>query len=189
MWGTAMATILMLAFLVVIGPGKDTGTATTAPPPSSSSSATALARGPSSPAPATPGSDSGTSPGATVPTSTPQSTAAAPAAAVSASPATGSKVVAGPADADVSVNQCVVDPNDAHHAVVNGTVVNHDTHTDYYTITVAIQQGSQTVGSAFVTANQVAVGANAPWSARGTVLARVSGNLTCTVTYVSRTSS
>jgi hypothetical protein len=124
-----------------------------------------------------------------MPTSTPPSTAAAPASAVSASPATGSKVVAGPADADVSVNQCVIDPADARHAVVNGTVVNHDTHTDDYTITVAIQEGSQTVGSAFVTDDQVATGANAPWSARGLVSAGVSSNLTCTVTYVSRTSS
>ena len=98
-------------------------------------------------------------------------------------------MVAGPAEADVSVNQCVIDPSDARHAVVNGTVVNHDTHTDDYTITLAIQEGVQTVGSAFVTDDQVAVGANAPWSARGTVSSGVGGNLTCTVTYVSRTSS
>jgi hypothetical protein len=98
-------------------------------------------------------------------------------------------VSAGPPAGDVSVSQCVIDPTDAQHVVVNGTVVNHDTHTDDYTITVAIAEGGQPVGSAFITDDQVGAGANSPWSALGRVTSGAGGDLTCTVSFVQRASS
>jgi hypothetical protein len=108
---------------------------------------------------------------------------------VAASPGTASEVAAGPAGGDVTVSQCVVDPTNPRRAVVNGTVVNHDTHPDDYTITVAIAVGGQTVGSAFVTDDQVAEEATSPWSASGILAAGAGAYLTCTVSYVGRVAS
>ena len=132
-WGTAMATVLILVFLVLIGSGRGNGKPTAAP-----RSGAAPARGPSSPAGRrrrpTRGHHWGRPP-----------TRPRPRRSRLRRPrATGEvESVAGPAEADVSVNECVIDPSDARHAVVNGTVVNHDTHTDDYTITVAIQKGAR----------------------------------------------
>jgi hypothetical protein len=97
-------------------------------------------------------------------------------------------VSASAASADVTVTQCVVDPTDPRRAVVDGTVVNHDTHADDYTMVVAIQEQGSMVGSAFVTDGSVATGATAPWSASGTLSASAAGDLTCQVTSVERTS-
>ncbi len=192
-WGTGLATVAILAVLVVTGPGEGSGTKAAAP--AAASSAVAGRSGSSGVGTLSPGSTKGAPSGAaalptTPPTTTPPAPAAAAgAAAVAASPGTASEVAAGPAGGDVSVSQCVVDPTNPRRAVVNGTVDNHDIHTDDYTITVAIGVGGQTVGSAFVTDDQVAEGATSPWSASGTLTSAANGNLTCIVSFVQRASS
>ena len=176
-WGTGLATVLALVVLVLVGSGGGNGNPTAAP-----RSGAGSARGGSSPAATTPVAASGAAP-------EPAAASAPTAPTPPVGPSNRAESVAGPAEGDVSVSQCVIDPGDARHAVVNGAVINHDTHTDDYTITVAIQQGGQNVGSAFVTDDRVAVGADAPWSALGTVSAGTGNDLTCSVTYVSRASA
>ena len=115
------------------------------------------------------------------------STPATPTAGTSAGGATA--VDAGPPIADVAATQCVIDPTNARYAVVNGTVVNHDTQTDDYTILVYILEGGQTVGSAFVSDSAVAVDATSPWSAMGAVATASGGPLSCQVASVYRVPS
>lgn len=181
-WGTGLATVLMLAILIATGPGH--GRPTTAQR-STSASTRGVGSAVSGALRSTPGAPAG----AAVPMAAPSATSVGVTpASVAASPEAASGVGAGPPVGDVSVSQCVLDPSDAQRAVVNGTVVNHDTHMDDYTFTLTIDQGGQTVGSAVVTDDAVGSGATSPWSALGSVSAVTGAELTCSVTFVSRTS-
>ena len=160
-WGTALATVVALAALIMTGPGGGQTKGSTPP------AASAAPRGSlSPPRRPRPGPDRRHRRQAGRPPDPAHLGHAGHRHALAGNGIRGGGV---PPGGDVSVSQYVIDPNNRRHAVVNGTVVNHDTQTDDYTITVAVQQGAQTVGSAFVTDDQVAVGADSPWSALGTL--------------------
>jgi len=188
-WGGAITLALVLVgVLTVVGSGHGGAPPSAGPPPSRmapdahSTGQKAVA---GSPGTASPGDHPST---VTAPTTEPAGAPApVPPAAHTSAPTTQDSV--GPASADVAVTQCVVDPTDARRAVVNGTVINHDLHSDDYTIIISIQQAGQSVGSAFVADDSVATGATAPWSALGTLSAGVGDDLSCQVTSVQRTSS
>jgi hypothetical protein len=91
--------------------------------------------------------------------------------------------------ADVSISQCEVAPGDTSHVIVNGSIVNHDSQTDDYTIVVSIQDGSGRVGEAFEADDDVAAGETATWSAEGLLTGRPQSPPSCTLTWLHRTAS
>ena len=94
-----------------------------------------------------------------------------------------------PVAADVSISSCQAEPGNRARVIVDGTIVNHDTQTDDYTIIVSIQDGSQSVGEAFDTENAVAAGQSATWSAQGVLGGQTGTGLTCTLAWLHRTAS
>ena len=91
---------------------------------------------------------------------------------------------------DVTITQCQVDPNDSTLADIGGTIVNHDTQTDDYVITVVLLEGSTPVGGP-TTYNENAIppGQTSVWSTSAPIIGGSGSNLTCQFTEVDRTPS
>ena len=94
-----------------------------------------------------------------------------------------------PPAADVSIRNCQAEPGNRARVIVEGTIVNHDTQTDDYTIIVSIEDGGQSVGEAFDTENAVAAGETSTWSAQGELGGQTGTGLTCTLAWLHRTAS
>ena len=93
------------------------------------------------------------------------------------------------AAADVGITGCTVDPNDNTFVNLTGTIVNHDTQTDDYDITITFLQGSTRVGSTGDLENAITAGQNATWSTSGSITPINTGTVTCQLSSVSRTPS
>ncbi|HUC37799.1 MAG TPA: hypothetical protein VMR97_11845 [Acidimicrobiales bacterium] len=110
-----------------------------------------------------------------------QATAAPPASAAS-TPTTS------PAAADVSITSCAPDPSDSTLIDVTGQIVNHDTQTDDYSITVTLLSGSTRVGEADDVENSITANQKSTWSASGSAT-NATGAVTCQLASVQRTPS
>jgi hypothetical protein len=91
--------------------------------------------------------------------------------------------------ADVTLNQCVIDPNDSTNttADVGGTIVNHSSLTDDYDIQVNILEGTTRIGSAEDIETTIAPGQTSTWLTYGNMTPAT--GITCQIVNIGRTPS
>jgi len=94
-----------------------------------------------------------------------------------------------PAVDDVRLANCNIDASLATLIDVSGTLVNHDTQTDDYDITVTLLQGSTRVGQAEDFEPSITAGQISTWSTTAIITPVNGGAVTCQLASVSRTAS
>jgi hypothetical protein len=89
----------------------------------------------------------------------------------------------------VTITECQVDSNDSTVADISGSLVNNDTQTDDYLVTITLLEGSVPVGWATYNENAVPPGQTLYWSTNGRITGGSGSNLTCQLAEVNRTPS
>lgn len=92
------------------------------------------------------------------------------------------------AAADVTISSCQPDSFDPSLIQITGTIVNHDTQADDYSIQITLLSGSTRVGEGNDYENNVAAGQTSTWSTEGQAT-NAAGTVTCQLGTVQRTAA